>query len=181
MCIWFNFFSPPTVFSRACTRVFLFFWSACVFLWCTPQCLLYKPKEVITHAPSQRKQRTKHISLHFPPPGVANTLLHMHRCSTFDSKSHKPNQFDVPTWEGADVSIFFHPVYLQTGTLSSDECFLHAGWSVSVNWFEMMLFQEKSMHFFNDCNYAPHVNSSRDLHEVIVGAMSTDAFLLRFN
>lgn len=37
------------------------------------------------------------------------------------------------------------------------------------------------MHFFNSCNYAPHVNSSRDLHEVIVGATSTDAFLLRFN
>lgn len=35
--------------------------------------------------------------------------------------------------------------------------------------------------FFNSCNYAPHVNSSRDLHEVIVGATSTDAFLLRFN
>lgn len=35
--------------------------------------------------------------------------------------------------------------------------------------------------FFNHRNYAPNVNSSRDLHEVIVGTTSTDAFLLRFN
>lgn len=35
--------------------------------------------------------------------------------------------------------------------------------------------------FFYSCNYAPHVNSSRDLHEVIVGTTSTDAFLLHFN
>lgn len=64
----------------------------------------------------------------------------------------------------------------------------HTQVEACVNLFELMLFQEKSMQFFSwcffffySCNYAPHVNSSRDLHEVIVGTTSTDAFLLHFN
>lgn len=35
----------------------------------------------------------------------------------------------------------------KTGTLSGNKRSLLAGWSRSVNWFELMLFQEKSMHF----------------------------------
>lgn len=43
--------------------------------------------------------------------------------------------------------LFFLYLQLQTGTLSGNKRSLHAGWSRSVNWFELMLFQEKSMHF----------------------------------
>ena len=145
MCVWFNFFFSQTVFNHACVCVCVCVSvcvctcvCTCVYLWYIPSwmCLLHKPKEVITHAPSewQQKQRTNTFVLFVP------SFKYLY-CICIDV-AHLKQSLASPinlTYQRERVQMFFiFSAYLQIGTLSSDKCFPHAGWSVSVwtdlNW-----------------------------------------------
>lgn len=132
-------------FLQLYSTVCVLFLTVCVFWRYVPSRigLFYKPKKVRT--PCMISVKNKHL----PAFCFYSSVLKVQNtwCSTFDTKKCEPNHFDIPMWKGADVSNFC-PIHLWTGTLSSDKCFLQAGWSVRVKWFELMLFQEKSMHFF---------------------------------
>lgn len=179
MCIWFHFFFPPTVFDLVC------FETVCVFLWYIPSriCLLYKPKEVITRAPSrwEQKQRTKTFLLLFP----SSKLLRILYCICIDV-AHLIQSLTSPinlTCPRERVQMFpFFCLYTskqgRCAVTNASRTRAEAWVWTDLNW---CYSRRNQCIFFNSCNYAPHVNSSRDLHEVIVGATSTDAFLLHFN
>lgn len=192
VCIWFAFFFFPLL--SDCIQPFVFFLCLralpCVHRRQNRLALQTKKKvRALCTISVKTETKNKHLS-------VLVSLLHCAECWEYFGERalmwHISNKDEraQSIWRAnmKRCRIFFSfPLFFwytsKRGHRAVTNAFLAQSWSASVNWFELMLFQEKSMHFFflNSCNYAPHVSSPGDLHEVIVGTMSTDAFLLRFN
>lgn len=135
---------------------------------------LYRLKKVRTSAWSQGKSEAQVSSC---------VLFWVFLCHAYELLQHADEMwFILPTWKVQMFPFLFFLCDIPPNWDTEQQQTLPAhrlGQECKLIWIDVIPGEINA--FFNSCNYAPHVNSSSDLHEVIVGATSTDAFLLRFN